>query len=97
MGEPLLNLQGHFRFQKPHCLTHWLVLKKNLIDFRSNPKDGRSKCVWITDAGQGFVGQAVMIVAPELTKFLDHLPSDHVLTLIDDLVNIRKWLDTERG
>ena len=96
-GRTPLELARAFQVPKT-TLSHTLagLEKNNLINFRSNPKDGRSKCVWITDAGRGFVGQAVMSVAPELTKFLGHLPADHVSNLVDDLVIIRKWLDAER-
>ena len=97
-GRTPLELARAFQVPKT-TLSHTLagLRENNLIDFRSNPKDGRSKCVWVTDAGRGFVGQAIMSVAPELTKFCGHLPPDNLSTLVDDLVNIRKWLDAERA
>ena len=79
-------------------MTHTLsgLKKHSLIGFGSHPKDGRSKYVWITDAGRDFVGQAVFKVAPEVTKTLSHLSADHVSALFNDLAQIRKLLDAAR-
>ncbi len=97
-GRTPLELARAFQVPKT-TLSHTLagLKENNLIDFRSNPKDGRSKCVWITDAGRGFVGQAVFNMAPELTKTLAHLSTDNVSALVDDLAHIRKLLDADRG
>jgi DNA-binding MarR family transcriptional regulator len=79
-------------------MTHTLsgLEKNSLVDFRPNPKDGRSKCVWITDPGRGFRDQAIVNLEPKLTKFLAHLSTDHVSALVADLANIRELLDTDR-
>ena len=97
-GRTPLDLARAFQVPKT-TMTHTLSgLKKHcLVGFRLNPKDGRSKCVWITDAGRGFVGQAVFNMAPELTKNLSHLSADHVSALVNDLTHIRKLLDEGRG
>ena len=80
-------------------MTHTLtgLEKHSLVGFAPHPKDGRSKCVWITDAGRGFVGQAIFNMAPELTKTFAHLSTDNVSALVDDLAHIRKLLDEGRG
>ena len=97
-GRTPLELARAFQVPKT-TLSHTLagLEKNNLINFRSNPKDGRSKCVWITDAGRDFVGQAIFNMAPELTKTLAHLSTDNVSALVEDLAHIRKLLDEGRG
>ncbi len=96
-GRTPLELARAFQVPKT-TMTHTLsgLKKHRLVDFRPNPKDGRSKCVWITDAGRGFLDQVIVDLEPELTKFLAHLAIDHVSALVADLANIRKLLDTDR-
>ena len=97
-GRTPLELARVFQVPKT-TMTHTLtgLEKHSLVGFASHPKDGRSKCVWITDAGRGFVGQAIFNMAPELTKILSHLSADHVSALVNDLAHIRKLLDEGRG
>ena len=96
-GRTPLKLARAFQVPKT-TMTHTLsgLEKHILVGFRSHPTDGRSKCVWITDAGRGFVGQAIFNMAPELTKTLAHLSTDNVSALVDDLAHIRKLLDEGR-
>lgn len=97
-GRTPLELARAFQVPKT-TMTHTLsgLIKHSLVGFSSHPKDGRSKCVWITDAGRGFIGQAVFNVGPEVTKTLSHLSADHVSALVNDLAHIRKLLDADRG
>ena len=96
-GRTPLDLARAFQVPKT-TMTHTLSgLKKHcLVGFRLNPKDGRSKCVWITDAGRDFIGQALFNVAPEVTKTSSHLSTDQVTALVNDLAHIRKLLDADR-
>ena len=97
-GRTPLELARAFQVPKT-TMTHTLsgLEKHSLVGFCSHPKDGRSKCVWITDAGPCFVGQAVFNMAPELTKNLSHLSADHVSSLVNNLAHIRKLLDQGWG
>ena len=97
-GRTPLELARAFQVPKT-TMTHTLtgLEKHSLVGFTPHPEDGRSKCVWITDAGRGFVGQAIFNMAPELTKTLAHLSTDNVSALVDDLAHIRKLLDEGRG
>ena len=97
-GRTPLELTRAFQVPKT-TMTHILsgLEKHSLVGFRSHPKDGRSKCVWITDAGRDFIGQAFFDLAPEVTKALSHLSADHVSALVNDLAHIRKLLDEGRG
>ncbi len=96
-GRTPLELTRVFQVPKT-TMTHTLsgLKKHSLIGFRPNPKDGRSKCVWITDAGRDFIGQALFNVAPEVTKTSSHLSTDQVTALVNDLAHIRKLLDADR-
>ena len=51
-GQTPLKLANAFQVPKT-TMTHTLMglEKHGLIEMRPNPKDGRSKCVWITEAG----------------------------------------------
>ena len=97
-GRTPLELTRVFQVPKT-TMTHTLsgLKKHSLVGFRPNPKDGRSKCVWITDAGRDFRGQAIFDLAPEVTKTLSHLSAFHVSALFNDLAQIRKSLDEARG
>jgi len=97
-GRTPLELTRVFQVPKT-TMTHTLsgLKKHSLVGFRPNPKDGRSKCVWITDAGRDFRGQAIFDLAPEVTKTLSHLSACHVSALFNDLAQIRKSLDEARG
>ena len=97
-GRTPLELTRAFQVPKT-TMTHTLsgLEEHSLVGFRLHPKDGRSKLVWITDAGRGFVGQAVFNMAPELTRNLSHLTANHVSALVNDLAHIRKLLDEGRG
>ena len=96
-GRTPLELARAFQVPKT-TMTHTLsgLKKRSLISFRLNPKDGRSKCVWITDTGRDFIGQAIFSVAPAITKTLSHLSTDQLTALVNDLANIRKLLDVAR-
>jgi DNA-binding MarR family transcriptional regulator len=96
-GRTPLELASAFQVPKT-TMTHTLsgLEKNSLVDFRPNPKDGRSKCVWITNAGRGFRDQAIVKLEPKLTQFLAHLSTDNVSALVTDLANLRKLLDTDR-
>ena len=96
-GRTPLELARAFQVPKT-TMTHTLfgLEKHSLVGFRSHPKDGRSKCVWIKDAGRDFIGQAFFDLAPEVTETLSHLSADRVSALVNDLAHIRKLLDEAR-
>lgn len=86
-------------FQVPKTsMTHSLAVleRAGLIVFQVNPKDGRSKLVYITEAGRAFRQAAIMSVAPDLQRIAAGLPLELVATLIPGLEALRKFLDQDR-
>src|SRR6056297_2207395 len=59
-GPTPLRLARNFQVPKT-TMTHTLAVldRHGLIRFAPNPRDGRSKCVHITDAGRAFHGDAI--------------------------------------
>ena len=70
-GETPLQLAQAFQVPKT-TMTHTLAgLKKaGLIEFAPNPKDARSKCVMLTDAGRRFHAEAIAAIMPEFQTLL---------------------------
>ena len=57
-------------FQVPkNSMTHSLTVleREGLIEIRKNPQDGRSKLVYLTDAGRRFREDAIASFAPDMS------------------------------
>lgn len=86
-------------FQVPKTsMTHTLkVLEaRGLIDIRPNPEDGRSKLVWLTDAGRKVRADTIEGLGPDLAQIaarFGHADLDAVLPV---LKNLRIHLDAAR-
>ncbi|WP_419905307.1 MarR family winged helix-turn-helix transcriptional regulator [Kiloniella sp.] len=86
-------------FQLPKTtMTHTLsVLEKNaMVELRPNPKDGRSKCVWLTEKGRKFRDDAIASLDPDVAALSSRIPLTIVSELVDKLADIRKTLDNYR-
>lgn len=86
-------------FQVPKTsMTHSLAVleRAGLIDIRRNPKDGRSKLVYLTEAGRRFRQDAIDALAPDLRRIAAAFPHDQVARVLPDLEVLRKFLDTDR-
>jgi DNA-binding MarR family transcriptional regulator len=96
-GKTPLALARAFQVPKT-TMTHTLagLEKAGLIRFAPNPKDGRSKCVMLTDPGRGFRDEAIARLGPDLQAIARAIPSDRVATILPLLAEMRGWLDRER-
>jgi DNA-binding MarR family transcriptional regulator len=86
-------------FQVPKTsMTHSLAVleKAGLIEFRMNPKDGRSKLVHITEKGRAFREATITALKPDLQRIAAAFPPEHVMRLLPDLERLRKFLDSDR-
>ena len=86
-------------FQTPKTsMTHTLagLERHGLIDMRANPKDGRSKCVFITDAGRRFRDDAIAALAPDLAEIAAAFPLEEIDPVLEKLTALRVWLDARR-
>lgn len=96
-GQTPLALARAFQVPKT-TMTHTLrVLQRHaLIEIRPNPRDKRSKCVFITTAGQKFRDEAINDIAPDLEAVRAHFPLDIMAKLVPTLTEVRQFLDDYR-
>ncbi len=86
-------------FQVPKTtMTHTLtgLEKAALIEMRPNPKDGRSKCVWLTEAGRKFREDAIASLGPDIEKMLNSLDLARISSALPVLEEVREYLDRTR-
>lgn len=96
-GRTPLALAEAFQVPK-NSMTHSLAVleREGLIEIRKNPEDGRSKLVFITDAGRRFRDDVIHSFAPDLMRIAAAIPPETVARLIPDLEILRKFLDADR-
>ena len=87
-------------FQVPKTtMTHTLAVleKRGLIRMAPHATDGRSKVVFLTDAGRQMQEDAIAGMADPLQQMADDLGPDEITGLLPGLEKIRKYLDENRG
>ncbi len=96
-GRTPLDLARAFQVPKT-TMTHTLsVLERHeMVALTPNPKDGRSKRVWITDAGRAFRAQAIADLLPDLVRVSARLPGGLADRILPDMVALREVLDKMR-
>ena len=86
-------------FQVPKTsMTHTLagLEKSGLVDMRPNPKDGRSKQVWLTDAGRRLRDDTIRAMGPEFEQMASKIAPDRLIDCLPALTELRKILDAQR-
>ena len=86
-------------FQVPNTtMTHTLagLESRGYVEMRRNPKDGRSKCVWLTEAGKRFREEAIASLDPDVAVLARQLPKKQIAELTKQLAEIRRILDAYR-
>lgn len=86
-------------FQVPKTtMTHTLsgLARHGLIRFEPNPRDGRSKCVRITEAGRRFHGDAIAAIGPDLAALAARIDTAHLAGTLPALRELRAALDAMR-
>lgn len=96
-GRTPLELARAFQVPKT-SMTHTLqgLESRALVEMRPNPDDGRSKRVWITEAGRSFRDEAIGRIAPDLARIEAVLAPEQVAELVGQLERLRVWLDANR-
>ncbi len=96
-GRTPLELAKAFQVPKT-TMTHTLsgLEEHEFIKILPNKKDGRSKIIWLTEKGRRFRDQAIMDIQPDLSRILDQLPPESMASLVSDLMDIRKIMDSSR-
>lgn len=96
-GRTPLDIARAFQLPKT-TMTHVLagLEKAGLIRFAANPRDGRSKCVFLTDQGRAFHARAIASLGPDIGAMAQAIPPAHMAALRPRLAALRIWLDAER-
>jgi DNA-binding MarR family transcriptional regulator len=96
-GPTPLKLANAFQVPKT-TMTHTLsgLVERGWIEMRPNPEDGRSKRVFLTDAGRTFRDEAIALLDPDIAWLGEAVSSDSVADIVPRLAEIRKILDARR-
>lgn len=96
-GQTPLVLARAFQVAKT-SMTHTLsgLEKRGLVELRPNPKDARSKQVWLTDKGRQVREKAIADLVPAFTEISAALPPEKVAPILPVLQDIRAYLDAAR-
>ena len=96
-GRTPLDLARAFQVPKT-TMTHSLAVleRHGLVRTVPNPEDGRSKCVWITDAGRQFRDAAVAALAPDIADIVRQFPADRLDQAMPGLTALRRLMDARR-
>ncbi|MEL7106869.1 MAG: MarR family transcriptional regulator [Pseudomonadota bacterium] len=100
VGDGATPLKLARAFQVPKTsMTHTLagLEDRALIRMAPNPKDARSKCVWITDAGRVFRDKAIASLAPDIERLAKAFPAGNLEAMLPSLEAMRKTLDEDRS
>jgi DNA-binding MarR family transcriptional regulator len=87
-------------FQVPKTtMTHSLAVleRHGLVQIAPNPADGRSKCVWITEAGLAFRARAIAALAPDFARLAAVADSARVVEALPRLTELRQVMDRLRA
>ena len=96
-GQTPLVLASAFQVPKT-TMTHTLagLEKRGLIVMKPNQQDGRSKCVWLTQAGKDFRSQSIAALAEDIKRLAPQLDIDAMMSSIPMLSKVRTVLDKDR-
>ena len=86
-------------FQVPKTsMTHTLagLEKAGLVAMKPNPKDGRSKQVWLTEKGKNFRMAAIEQLSGDMFDFKNTFPPNKIAPMLPLLAEIRAYLDKLR-
>lgn len=96
-GQTPLDMARAFQVPKT-TLTHTLRVleKRGFIELRPNPKDARSKQVWLTDAGRNTRDQAIADMVPDFVEMAAEFPPERLEPILPLLEEVRRFLDEAR-
>ncbi|MGB3408853.1 MAG: MarR family transcriptional regulator [Jannaschia sp.] len=97
-GQTPLALARAFQVPKT-TMTHTLsgAERHGWVDLRPNPRDGRSKTVWLTLSGRTFRDQAIAALGPDLADVADSMDGASMAILLEKLTELRLFLDARRN
>jgi len=79
-------------------MTHALACLegKAYVQMRPNPRDGRSKQVWLMEAGQVFREETIEAVATDMMPLVGGFSRERVEAMLPELAELRQILDKAR-
>ncbi len=87
-------------FQLPKTsVTHTVagLRERGLVDVRPNPGDGRSKCVWLTDAGRALRRETIAAMAPDIARMAAGFDTAKLRDILPVLAELRAFMDHQRN
>ncbi len=96
-GRTPLDLARAFQVPKT-SMTHSLAVleRHGLVEMQPNAKDGRSKCVFITDAGRAFRQKALEAITPDMAALAARFPASRLVEALPVLTDLRQMMDSMR-
>ena len=96
-GKTPLAIANAFQVPKT-TMTHTLAVleKRALIRMAPHETDGRSKVVFLTDAGRDMQSAAIAAMGEPLQKMAEDLGREAIMDLLPALERIRIYLDENR-
>jgi DNA-binding MarR family transcriptional regulator len=96
-GQTPLALARAFQVPKT-SMTHSLAVldRHALVELRPNARDGRSKCVFVTEAGRRFRQQAIDSLMPDMQAIAKLYPVPAVAETLPVLAALRETMDRMR-
>jgi DNA-binding MarR family transcriptional regulator len=96
-GRTPLELVRAFQVPKTSMSHSLAVLERHgLVEMRPNARDGRSKCVFITDAGRVFRSTALAAIRPDMIRLAARFPAATLAEVLPVLTELRQIMDAER-
>ncbi|PWJ22412.1 MarR family winged helix-turn-helix transcriptional regulator [Jannaschia seohaensis] len=96
-GQTPLALARAFQVPK-NTMTHTIsgAVKHGWVVLKPHPTDGRSKTVWLTEAGRAFRKEAIAALAPDLAEVNAATTPEDRAALLERLTELRVFLDAYR-
>lgn len=96
-GRTPLELARAFQVPKT-SMTHSLAVldRHGLVEMRPNARDGRSKCVWITESGRAFRQSALQAITPDMAALAQRFPAALLTGVLPVLTELRQIMDAVR-
>jgi DNA-binding MarR family transcriptional regulator len=96
-GRTPLELASAFQVPKT-TMTHTLagLVEGGLVEARPNPADGRSKRMWLTEAGRALREGTIAALGPDLAGLARGFPPERAAALLPHLTDLRRLLDARR-
>lgn len=96
-GRTPLDLARAFQVPKT-TMTHTLggLERAGYVEIQPNPKDKRSKTVWITEAGRGLRDGAIAAMMPDVDRLTETFSMEQAAELVPKLQVLRVILDQDR-